>query len=79
MSRMLCRNKRLAAILLGSFAVLVLMPVVAFVGSSRHRSHRDSRDRIRGRHGDLHHNERHHSHRDRQHRIEYALGWIFYG
>lgn len=44
MSRTLNRNNRLVAVLLGSFALSVLMPVVASAGSSQHVSHRDSHD-----------------------------------
>lgn len=45
MSRTLGRNKRLVAVLLGSFGVSILMPLVASAGSSRYR---DSHNRHRG-------------------------------
>jgi hypothetical protein len=53
MLRSLGRKKRFVAVLLGSFGLSLLTPVIAAAGSSQHRNYRDSRE-----YGDSHSNDR---------------------
>jgi hypothetical protein len=68
MTRNLGRKKRVTAVLLGSFALSLLMPLVASAGSNRHRGSRDRH------HGNDHRYDYRSSHGHRGHDRGYRHG-----